>query len=59
MIHGVTDGTLLLTTAPSKGLSETDAYEADDSPSKYTCSGDSLSFNNPQLQATAKRLSSG
>jgi len=49
----------MLTTAPSRGLSQTDAYDADDSPSKYTCSGDSLSFSNPQLQASAKRTASG
>ena len=49
----------MVTTVPSLGKSETDSYDGDDSPSKYTCNGDSLSFSNPQLQATAKRTSSG
>ncbi|MDG6101273.1 hypothetical protein Daura_51345 [Dactylosporangium aurantiacum] len=48
----------MVTTVPSLGKSETDTYDADDSPAKYTCSGDNLSFSNPQLQATAKRTAS-
>lgn len=48
-----------LTTAPSIGYSQTDPFEADDNPAKYTCKGDSLSFSTTQIQATAKRKSSG
>ncbi|MEV4507814.1 hypothetical protein AB0K00_02500 [Dactylosporangium sp. NPDC049525] len=48
-----------LTTAPSIGYSQTDAFEADDNPAKYTCNGDSLTFSTTQIQATAKRTSSG
>ncbi|MFC4041861.1 hypothetical protein ACFO1B_25800 [Dactylosporangium siamense] len=48
-----------LTTAPSIGYSETEPFEADDNPAKYTCNGDSLTFSGTQIQATAKRTSSG
>jgi hypothetical protein len=48
-----------LTTAPSIGYSQTDAFEADDNPAKYTCNGDSLTFSTNQIQATAKRTASG
>lgn len=46
-----------LTTAPSIGYSQTDAFKADDNPAKYTCSGDNLSINSTQVQAAAKRQS--
>ncbi|MFC4998595.1 hypothetical protein ACFPIJ_12200 [Dactylosporangium cerinum] len=52
-----TSGNTLTTT--SLGYSQTDPFEADDNPAKYTCNGDSLTFSTPQIQATAKRTASG
>jgi hypothetical protein len=52
-----TSGNTLTTT--SLGYSETEPFEADDNPAKYTCNGDSLTFSTPQIQATAKRTASG
>ncbi|MEU0553605.1 hypothetical protein [Dactylosporangium sp. NPDC006015] len=47
----------MVTAVPSTGSSEEDAFSADDTPSKYTCSGNNLSFSNTTTQVQAKKAS--
>ncbi|MEV4130893.1 hypothetical protein AB0J72_01860 [Dactylosporangium sp. NPDC049742] len=48
----------LVTSIPATGANEETAFEPDDTPSKYTCSGNSLSFSNLTTQVQAKKTSS-
>ncbi|MFF5231172.1 hypothetical protein [Dactylosporangium sp. NPDC000521] len=45
----------MVVAVPSTGNSEEQQFEADDTPSKYTCNGSILSFSNTTTQVQAKK----
>ncbi|MEV8516212.1 hypothetical protein [Dactylosporangium sp. NPDC051484] len=45
------------TKAPSVNLDETQPFEADDNPAKYTCNGDNLTMSTSQVSLTATKSS--
>ncbi|MFG2038730.1 hypothetical protein [Dactylosporangium sp. NPDC048998] len=46
------------TKAPSINFDETNPFETDDNPAKYTCNGDNLTMTNSQVSLTATKTSS-
>jgi hypothetical protein len=45
------------TKAPSINFDQTDDFETDDNPAKYSCSGDNLTMSTSQINSTATRTS--